>query len=124
MNDQVAYGDVYVAECAGGTIKVKCTSESKAEYLVKLGYKFTSLPTFNNDIFDDISGMYYEKKTLSLGEKADELAKLRDLGVPFAGGKEWNPQEVFEYLREEGFLQGSYLALNWKDRYTATAEEK
>lgn len=40
---------------------------------------------------------------------------LRDHGVPFSEGKEWNPSEVFEYLRDLGLAEGGYWSIWWAE---------
>lgn len=36
---------------------------------------------------------------------------LRDHGIPFAIGKEWNPTEIFEDLRDRGLVEGGYWSV-------------
>jgi len=47
-------------------------------------------------------------------EKSVIFEKLRGMGVCFSAGREWSPSEVFEYLREKGFLNGRYRKISWK----------
>jgi hypothetical protein len=46
-------------------------------------------------------------------EKARVFAQLRDAGICFSHGREWNPAEVFEWLRERGLLEGSFRRIAW-----------
>jgi hypothetical protein len=43
------------------------------------------------------------------------MGKLRDNNFFFSGGREWCPAEVFEYLREQSLLKGSYKKISWAD---------
>lgn len=45
--------------------------------------------------------------------KAKIFAILRDHGIPFSGGKEWNPSELFHYYREQSLLAGPYIDVSW-----------
>ena len=47
-------------------------------------------------------------------EKAQVLTTLRDLGVCFSAGREWNPTEVFEWLRDQGLVSGPYRRIGWR----------
>lgn len=46
-------------------------------------------------------------------DKANLFGRLRQLGLAFAAGREWSPSDVFEYLRDQGLLQGIYRRLIW-----------
>lgn len=115
-------GRVYVAECAGDEIKITCTDEKIRRKIAALGFQFVPLPDYYKDFYGNVDGMYYVFKVSSVEEKANTLSDIRNLQIPFAGGKEWNPQEVFEYLRERGYLFGSYLAISWSssDKFVVT----
>jgi hypothetical protein len=41
------------------------------------------------------------------------LGRLRDAGVPMAGGRGWPPASVFGHLREAGLLTGAYDEIVW-----------
>jgi hypothetical protein len=51
--------------------------------------------------------------TTSDENKAKLFTWLRDNDVLFSDGREWNPSEVFEYLREKKLLSGSYQRITW-----------
>jgi len=46
-------------------------------------------------------------------EKVAEMAYLRDIGMPFSIGPGWPPADVFEYLVEQGKLNGPYKRISW-----------
>jgi hypothetical protein len=46
-------------------------------------------------------------------EKARIFAALRDVGICFSRGREWNPTELFEWFRERGLLTGSFRSIGW-----------
>lgn len=47
-------------------------------------------------------------------EKGRLLGALRDMGVLFAQGREWDPAEVFQWLRRRGFAEGPFKAISWR----------
>lgn len=89
----------YISEAAGETIVVKCADTATGLYLEHYGFV--------------VAGDTY---TLTLNEKIDKakiLSVLRDNGLCFSTGHEWNPSEVFEDLREKGFVSGKYKEIAW-----------
>jgi hypothetical protein len=48
-------------------------------------------------------------------EKGRLFEALRDAGVCFSRGREWNPCEIFEWLCEHGWLQG-FVQIAWRGR--------
>ena len=108
MDEDVRSARVYVAECLGEDIKVVCDAPAWAAILAASSFVF--LPACSDG---SCPGHYYVKRIASEPEKGRELMRLRDAGIPMGGGKEWNPQEVFEDLREKGLVKGPYLAIGW-----------
>lgn len=100
-------GVLYIEQCFGDKIAVVCPKDQlAARHLIDQGYEYRQLsPSQKGDrlvlaVKDDT-------------EKAGQLQWLRDCGIPFSAGKEWNPQEVFEWLREKGLVTGGYSAISW-----------
>jgi hypothetical protein len=84
-------------------IVVQAAEPELRKYLAALGFRVDPL----------------EPKKLSLttsgdAQKADIFARLRDKEVCFARGREWSPAEVFEYLKEQGLLQGGFTEITWR----------
>lgn len=100
-------GVLYIAQCGGAKIAVVCPKDSlAARHLIDQGYEYrTFSPTQE--------GGHFVLAVKDDTEKAGQLQWLRDCGVPFSAGKEWNPQEVFEWLREKGLVSGGYSAISW-----------
>ncbi len=46
-------------------------------------------------------------------EKAAVFAALRNAGICFSWGREWNPVEVFQWLCEKGLLSGPFRRIAW-----------
>jgi hypothetical protein len=63
--------------------------------------------------FTDIGQDEWKFVTTSDEEKAKVFGRLRDQSVCFSTGKEWNPSEVFEYLRDKNLLSGSFTEIAW-----------
>lgn len=76
------------------------------------GYEFHPPPTPPYTA-TETEGRYFTLPVLDQATKASELMGLRDHGVPFSGGKEWNPCEVFEHLRDLGLAEGGYWSIWW-----------
>ena len=113
LHQAIALGDLFVAACASDEVSIVCRrSPSAAKYLSKRGYRFhpLSLPPYTQD---EAGGRYFILPVLDQSMKASELMGLRDHGVPFSKGKEWNPCEVFEYLRDLGLAEGGYWSISW-----------
>lgn len=86
--------------CGDDKIQIVCRKSSEAaQFLNERGYEFHPLPTPPYTA-TETEGCYFTLSVLDQAMKASELMGLRDHGVPFSGGKEWNPCEVFEYLRD------------------------
>lgn len=106
-------GNMFVAMCAGDEIHIVCRSSSKAaQFLSERGYEFRPLPTPPYPA-KEAEGHYFTLPVPGQAMKASELMGLRDHGVPFSGGKEWNPCEVFEYLRDLSLAEGGYWSIGW-----------
>lgn len=52
-------------------------------------------------------------RTTSLSQKARLFGQLRDLGIAFSRGREWNPAEVFEWLRNQRLISGGFTEIYW-----------
>ncbi len=99
MNEESV--EAFVTKADSSIIRVKVLENTFERELIKLGF------TFDSD-FDE-----YQIQTISDKEKSDFFDKLRNLGVAFSSGKEWCPSEVFEYLRENRMLNGTYKMVSW-----------
>lgn len=114
MHEDIERALVFVAECADDRIKLVCRSDHFVRLLAANGFVHEPLPGFYADIFGDTAGMYFARTFSDEHEKARALGALRDLGIPFSGGRGWNPCEVFEYLRGQGLVSGGYLEIAWQ----------
>lgn len=101
-------GNLFVALCADDRIRIVCRRSIDAtQFLNARGYEFRPLPEF----YADCEGCYFVLPVLNDAAKAVELMGLRDHGIPFSIGREWNPCEVFEYLREQNLAEGGYWSV-------------
>ncbi|WP_152531682.1 hypothetical protein [Pseudomonas syringae] len=93
----------FVSEGSLSEVVVKVIDDSVIEFLVGLG--FLAMPG-------------REQKTLSLITPDEDFkikifSALRDKGVCFSAGPDWCPAEVFEFLRDQKKLTGSYRKIIW-----------
>lgn len=91
----------YVEHADGGVIRLCLFDDRQAAALHDLG--FVPGPTSTR----------FSLPSPGLQDKARVFAQLQQLGWAFAAGREWSPAEVFEHLREQGLLHGSYRRLAW-----------
>lgn len=48
-------------------------------------------------------------------DKADVFSKLRDAGIAFSRGRGWwCPAEVYEWLRDQGYMHGPFQSIAWR----------
>lgn len=47
-------------------------------------------------------------------EKASVFSFLRERGFAWSRGREWCPAEVFEWLRDQKLIAGTFKAISWK----------
>lgn len=93
--------ETYVAYDFGDRLRVVLGDESAKKLLINMGfYSGEDSSTW----FVNVVG---EK------DKSAVFEKLRDAGVCFSAGKEWSPSEIFEYLRDKGFIRGGYRKISW-----------
>lgn len=91
----------YVAKADDDEVRVKVLDPLLNSALAALGFAATAEPlVYSLQVADDPS-------------KATVFEALRALGVAFSAGKEWCPSEVFEYLREQGLLSGTFVRVAW-----------
>jgi hypothetical protein len=63
--------------------------------------------------FAKISEHQYRLSAQNETDKASIFDQLRRLGVCFSRGREWNPAEVFEHLRDLGLISGAFTEIAW-----------
>lgn len=58
-------------------------------------------------------------------ELAEKLELLRDSGFYFAYSPAgWPPSAIFELLRDEGYISGSFYIITWKNRDDVLVQER
>lgn len=93
----------YVAKASGNEIQVKTSNQLLINRLLDLGFRPSA----------QVADLYLVAVSTD-EEKAKMFSRLRDEGVCFSRGKEWNPAEVFEWLKDKGLLTGAFLEIAWK----------
>jgi hypothetical protein len=94
----------YVSKADGNEIIVKASPASSAHgFLTGLGFtpQSGSADSYLLSVKDE-------------REKARIFSTLRDADICFSRGREWNPAEVFEWLRDQGLLSGPFKSIAWK----------
>lgn len=92
---------MHVAVADGDTVELSAIPQANQAAFLHLGFTASSPNSLKRKVDDD-------------QQKAALFGQLRDLGVCFARGREWSPAEVFEWLRDQKLLQGSFTALAWR----------
>lgn len=101
----------YVAKADGKEVRVYSDDETIEVDLNRLGFNF------------DSQTQMYIKLVGGIPEKANLFSELRDLGVCFSDGREWNPGELFEYFREQGLVGGKFKKISWQSSKDFTVRE-
>ena len=93
-------------------VLVRLLDDAFLEQLLTLGFSSVGDARLNT----------FSKSVPEQNAKVKVLVDLRDYGVCFSGGAAWSPSEVFEYLRDQGLLIGSYRRVEWSGpgRFTIT----
>lgn len=47
-------------------------------------------------------------------DRAALFEQLRAAGFAWSRGREWSPAEVFEWLRDQNLLSGTFTSISWK----------
>ena len=93
----------YVRKADGDVVFVHVTDPAVIQALVGLGFRVSS----------DASDTYL-LPAASPEDKGKLFSELRDRGIYFARGREWNPAEVFEWLKDQGLIRGPFRSIAWK----------
>ena len=94
----------FISKADGNEVVVKTQEASSINFLLNLGFhkKENSDDQFTRTVKDD-------------QEKGNLFIKIRDEDICFSRGKEWNPAEVFEWLRDENLVSGKFKSIAWKN---------
>jgi hypothetical protein len=92
----------YVAWADTEVVEVKAASGQLARQLIALGFE----PARDGSDAQ-------VRRVAADPEKGRPFATLRDAGVCFSYGREWNPCQIFEWLSEHGWLQGPFFQIAW-----------
>jgi hypothetical protein len=92
----------HVDRADADTIEVSAADEAVRPLLFELGF------TRHQERPDELVRRVYSDE-----EKAEVFAALRDAGLYFSWGKEWNPVEVFRYLCDKGLLKAPFATIRW-----------
>lgn len=85
---------------AEGPVVVYAADQATVRTLVALG-------------FSRRGSAQYARESSGDAETAEIFKALRDAQVCFSIGREWNPAEIFEDLRERGLLSGKYRRISF-----------
>lgn len=92
----------YVSKADGKEVVVETQVASGVQFLKSIGFteKANSTSTYSVFVNDD-------------ADKGHLFAKLRDNAISFSRGREWNPAEVFEWLRDGCHVTGTFQSIAW-----------
>jgi hypothetical protein len=93
----------YVSKADGNEIIVKDLQGAANRILTGIGFTIQSgsNDTYFLSVNDD-------------QEKAKIFSFLRDANICFSRGREWNPVEIFEWLKDKGLLTGPFKSIAWR----------
>jgi len=93
--------EIVVTEVAGDQARVQATSSIHKSQLSRLGFEEQA-----DALARPISGV---------DDRIHVLAKLIELGALFSAGRDWSPEELVQYYREQGSISGPYRVIAWKN---------
>jgi hypothetical protein len=104
----------YVIAADQDFVSVKTNNPSLQQTLLQFGF----LPA-SQDKADE-----FIKRTNGKSEKVVVFEFLRPLGVHWSRGKEWNPAEIFEWLRDQNLIKGTFKSISWTSPSTWVTREE
>ena len=104
----------YVIAADRDFVSVKATDRALQQELLQFGF----LPA-SQDKADE-----FIKRTKDKSEKVIIFEFLRPFGVHWSRGHEWNPAEIFEWLRDQNLIQGTFKSIAWTSPDTWVAREE
>jgi hypothetical protein len=93
--------EIVVTDIAGDKARVHATNSVHKSELTRIGFIGQ-----NDDLVRPIH---------SVDDRLKVLVRLIELGALFSAGRDWSPEEVVQYYREQGFINGSYRVIAWKN---------
>jgi len=91
----------YVSKADSLEVCVTPGSESSINVLRDMGFSY------------NLSTSEHTKEVIDENDKARLLQSLKDIDIAFSAGAGWSPSEVFEQLRFQGKVSGSYRRISW-----------
>jgi hypothetical protein len=93
--------EIVVTDIAGDKARVHATNSVHKSELIRLGFIGQ-----NDDLVRPLH---------SVDDRIRVLVRLIDLGALFSAGRDWSPEEVVQYYHEQGFIDGPYRVIAWKN---------
>lgn len=93
----------FVSDGALSKVVVEVIDDGVIELLLALGFSVEA-------------GGWQKKLTIIAPDqefKIELFGRLRDEGICFSAGPGWSPAEVFEFLRDQNMLTGTYRKIAW-----------
>jgi hypothetical protein len=104
----------YVIAADRDFVSVKTNDPSAQRQLLQFGF----LPAPEDNAHEFI------KHAKDKAEKAAIFDFLRPLGVHWSRGREWSPAEIFEWLRDQNLIQGTFKTIAWTSPTTWVTREE
>ena len=102
MIDNILKDSSVVTDIAGDYTQVKTKNPTIAFQLVKFGFKLNEHGSF-------------EKNNLDQEDRLRTIKNLISINAIFSAGRDWSPEEVLDFYREQNLLNEPYRVISWKD---------
>ena len=103
MIDNILEDNSVVTDIAGDYTLVKTKNPTIAFQLVKLGFKLNEHDSF-------------EKNNLDQEDRLKTIKNLISINSIFSAGRDWSPEELLDFYREQKLLNEPYRVISWTDR--------
>lgn len=105
MNSQDQLPNNFISLIQDKAVRIENVTPDIAQKLITMGAKEQRIA--GEDVWI-ISIDEFDFKALS-----SILDQLRNMGLLFSAGKIWPPADIFEELRDRGFLHGKFKKVGW-----------
>ena len=103
MIDDILKDSSIVTDIAGDYTLIKTKNQTIAFQLVKFGFQLNEHGSF-------------EKKNLDQKDRLKTIKNLISINSIFSAGRDWSPEELLDFYREQKLLNESYRVIYWKSQ--------
>lgn len=104
----------YVEQAGGDTVVICTSDETIIPWLVEQGFHLAP-PRTSSGTQQTVLSLKLQASSSSDDwvQKAKWFDILRQKGICFSFGREWNPADLFRLFRDKGLLSGSFREIAW-----------